>query len=66
VRQFQVGHVAASLFSVRDGVEGRANYMPHTRGNQLWSSTYDGSTGAAALAASDGAFGLHVWWHHRI
>src|SRR5205814_4383307 len=50
LRPFQVVHVAASLFSVRDGVEGRANWVPHFCLNRLWSFTYDGSIGAAALA----------------
>jgi len=61
LRPFQVVHVAASLFSVRDGVEGLANRVPHVRLNQLWSFTYDGSTGASALASSDGASRPQVW-----
>jgi len=35
LRPFQVVHVAASLFSVRDGVAGRANWVPHPCLNQL-------------------------------
>jgi len=66
LRPFQVVHVAASLFSVRDGGDGVQTGCRTSASIDCGRLPTMEALARQRWRAGDGAFGPQVWWHHRI